>query len=684
VTSMDMAKTLWENIGLECRPTNEDGNSDDKKNQEEGNKDESNPTVEEGDSTEEESEGDNSEGQEENASEQLTPGDNADSSERLPFLTDADVACMDSTSDFVNKYAGLKSALATYDDSKVSKKEESGVEVIGYPMEAASTMKSACELKKGYWSFVRSMNFTCVIEGMETIPVHVHHFGECLANIDDCLQMDTTSLVKSELHDMGYNCWENEEHDGESTYASSGDGSADTVSGEGNESGENIEGDSDTIESDTENEAQEGENLDSDGDDQNEQSNANSNGADGSGTSDVAELMGLSESDQKCMGDTLGLTMKHSTLQSATEEFEQSLDVDTNSLTDMRMGYPDESVEKLKSICTDSSIGGYFAIIEHEELDCEMMSVDVKITFTNLADCLADTPECKNMNIMMMMEDLFQSMGVKCQDKGDADGNGANSSTTSTTKPHAKPNANDSGQGKENNGTGGGGSKSKDLDLTESDVACMTKSTNFVDSSDNLANATMAYEKAVIMNDRTKLGFNKSSASEMEKVCAEESGIWSFIESQDVTCVIQGHDRCINVYNFGNCIANNTDCQSMDPMVLVKTFFLDVLRFSCHAGCDKNKDTTGHSPSSSPPSKKNPGGHSSSNYNLSSKQNNGTSSTSAFELPPFVVPIVVLFGLVAVGFFVINRLRASRRHQREERRTYEMTQISDLGFKVFT
>merc|ERR1719297_353635 len=106
----------------------------------------------------------------------------------------------------------------------------------------------------------------------------------------------------------------------------------------------------------------------------------------------------------------------------------------------------------------------------------------------------------------------------------------------------------------------------------------------------------------------------------------------------------------------------------MDPMVLVKTFFMDVLKFSCRPNCDKHKDTAGKSPSSSPSSKKNSGGHSSNNSKFSSTQNTGSSSKTALALPSFVVPVVVLFALVAVVFLVVNRLRANRRSQREERR----------------
>lgn len=560
MTSMDMAKSLWESVGLDCRAATEEGsdeggNADDEKGDEEGSEDESNSTVEESDveSADEDSDGDNSNEEEENAPEALTPGDNADSSERLPFLTDEDVACIDATSDFVEGNAGLTSAIATYDNTQVSRVEKNGIQFIGYPMEAAMAMKSACELNHGHWAFVEQKNFTCVIEAMETIAVHVHHYGSCLDRIDDCLQMDTTSLLRADLVDMGFNCWEDEDSD--NAAVSSGDDTDDTAS-DGN-----VEENSSTTQGDVE----EGENTDKESDKENDESSHDDYSDDAA--ADMAELLGLSESDQKCMGDTSALALQHPTLDSAVEEYAQSMNLDAGSVTSMTLTYPDENVAKLRSICTD--IDGYFAIIENQELTCSMLSVELTLNLTNVAECLADTTECRDMNILVTMEDVYNAIGLSCQEKGGADEEDANPSSTNTTKPEASDNDHEM----DNNRTADDSSPTNDMGMIESDIACMKDSTDFIDSSAKLVNATVDYEKSVLMNDPTKLGFDASSSSEMERICEEEGGLWSFVESQDVTCVINGYGRCINVYNFGNCIAKSDDCQSMDPMVLVKTFF---------------------------------------------------------------------------------------------------------------
>jgi hypothetical protein len=599
-----------------------------------------------------------------------------ENSDRLPFLTDDDVLCIDATTEFINQDKGLASAIETFQGSQILKKdEETDVELLGYPVDAAKVMKSACELNKGHWAFVRSMNFTCVIEGMETIPLHVHDFGSCLAKIDDCVDMDTTSLLRADLADLGFACWEDDEEgdgDSDSAVGTSGDGDsgASTESGEGSESGENAEENGYASETDPENDSSEGKNNDQDSDKDTDQDPSDEIDEE---MSNILADMGLSESDEKCMDDSMEFGMDHPELEQALNEYTISMVMENSDVTRLSIGFPDDAVDKLRSVCTDSTIGGYFTVIGEIEFVCGMMSVEVDLKMTNFAICMADTDECFNMDSLLLMEDVWKSMGLTCTEQSEADGEDATSSTTDTTEPDGNESDEDD-------------SLAKALGLTESEVACMSGLTNFIDSSDVLSNATAVYQKSVQMTDPTKLGYAAASASDMEQVCEDQGGIWSFIESEDVTCTINGWDRCINVYNFGNCIANNDDCQSMDPFVLVKGFFMEVLNFSCREKCDEHKDTTGHSPSSAP-HKNSPWGanNNNNNNNLSSQQSNNSSSSSLDELPPsFATAAIILGVVVAVGLFGFFRYRASHGRERTVRSAYEMTDISDLGFESFT
>jgi len=508
VTPMSLAKLLWENVGLECSATtNTTGNAtagvDENNDETSGNQGANNTT--------------NTASEEKNDAENLSPGDETDSGDKLPFLTDDDVVCMDATAEYIRNDAGLVSAIATFKDSQILKNDEGkDVEVMGYPVEAAKTMKSACELKKGHWAFVKSMNFTCIIEGMETVPLHAFNFGSCLARIDACVAMDTTSVLRAELSDDGFNCWEDEEDKSGSDASANGAGS----------------------ETDNTNDAAKGGNTDQDiGQDIDQ---------------DIMDDLGLSESDQKCMTDTAIMDEEHPLLTKASQDFGASMKLAMGDIKDMELGFTDANVEKLRMVCNGSAIGGYFSLIEEKEFICDMMSVQADLKLTNIANCLADTPECRNMDALLLLEDIWTEMGMTCKDKTETDGK--------DTTPTMNDVDNDD-------------TLVKDLALTESEVTCMTESTSFINSSDVLSNATLVYQNSVQMTDPTKLGYTAASASEMEEVCEEQGGLWAVIESEDVTCIIQGRERCINVYNFGNCIANNDNCQSMDPMVLVRGFF---------------------------------------------------------------------------------------------------------------
>ena len=505
--SMDLVMSVSKTQELDCRApgnaaSNEDGAGDMNNVDEEGANDN-------GDSE---------------TTENLAPGEETDSGERLPFLTDEDVECMDATAKFVSSDKGLASAIKTFQSSQLLK-EESGIEVMGYPEEAAKAMKSACELNKGLWAFEKSPKFTCVIEGMETIAMHVHNYGSCLAKTDECVTMDKISLLRADLAAMGFNCWEDEDEDGgDSATGSSENAGASTESSEESENGGDAEESGDT-----------------------------------------------SDMDEETNSTEVGNT-----------DQEQDEDGDGNSNQDSSQ---------------DSSDGNN----------------------NDTSDVFGDKKEPSED------DSLFKALG-----------------------------------------------------LSESEVVCMSASTGFIENNDNLANATAVYQKSIKLKDPTKLGYTSASASEMEQVCKEQGGVWSFIESEDVTCTIKGRDRCINVYNFGNCIANNNDCQSMDPFVLVKGFFLEVLDFSCRAKCDEQ-----NSPSSAP-HKSSPHGNTN-NDNLSSQQSSSSDSGIGSKLPSFTTAAIVLGIVAAVGLLGFFRYKASHGRERvAPRSSYEMTDISDLGFQVFT
>mmetsp|Transcript_16357 Transcript_16357/g.35567 ORF Transcript_16357/g.35567 Transcript_16357/m.35567 type:complete len:997 (+) Transcript_16357:154-3144(+) len=781
ITSLDLAEKVWKEVGLDCQTdldagvdggdVDPDPDADPDADVDEGEGDASNSDsdsnttdtiAEDADSntpssTEKEENSSSSHESNSTATEEtdsdnyndlLTPGSKETSggsgSTPLPFLTDDDILCLNATAAFRKKHAGLQSAEHTYKEARVTENEggETGsssnsdgytnIQLMGYPLKAAVAMRSACELNHGNFAFLESKNFTCVVEATETMGLHVYNFGTCLARTDECKNLDPTYPLLQDLADKEIVCWENGDkegsgddtdiHDGDDSDSGNGDADGD---GDGSDNADADGSDSDSESDNTSESVQ-----DNDGDNYNsgsntteeettdhDESNANSNT---NSTTKEWEGMQLTQADMMCMQDSEAMSKKHPELQDAIRAFGKTMSVNMDNVKDMELGFSEMDVEKLKSVCQDSSIDGYFTLVKEDEFVCDMMSVQGDLKVKNVANCVANTDACKEFNPLLLMENVWKSMGIKCREKTESDkvdsnndndndndydnDDDDNSPSSNNTNSTASSNDNSTGNDNDENPL------AKALGLTESEISCMSSSTSFVGNSGVLDNATLAYQKSVQMTDPTKLGYTEESAKEMKEVCKDQDGLWSFIESEDVTCTINGRYRCIHVYNFGNCIANNDDCQSMDPMVLVRGFFSEVLGFECRAKCDKHKETSTsthsdgsgngsggnhnhdhyHPPSFTPNTNaKSPTKHyndppvsnNNNNNNLSSQQVGVDDGTS----PSYSTLAVVLCVVTAVGFAGFYRFRASLSgRERIPQRDLELADMSDLRFETLT
>merc|ERR1712151_245202 len=83
----------------------------------------------------------------------------------------------------------------------------------------------------------------------------------------------------------------------------------------------------------------------------------------------------------------------------------------------MRVEYPKELLDWIQEWCDRSDIGGLFILIEEEEFACDMWSVMVNLKLINIASCYADTEECRSMDPALGLTDIWDSMGMKCQEK---------------------------------------------------------------------------------------------------------------------------------------------------------------------------------------------------------------------------------------------------------------------------
>jgi len=798
---LDLIEKLWSRVGFECEVPgggdgdgdgdndgDGDGDNDDAADssgggesanetetesitttEEQGGGDgsESTPSVVEETTKDSEGEGEgdnseskNSEGDAESSnstsdSDMLTPGDeNTDTTQKLPFMTDDDLVCLTTTLDFQADDQGLTSAENTYKATQYTKTmRDTGRQILGYPWDAAKTLRSACEDVDGYWGFVKEKNFTCAVKGTETIELGVKNFGSCLAPTDECKGMDPTHPLLQAMADKKIACWEEKEQqqqqgDDSDGDDSDGDDSDGEVSNGEDSNGEDSDGEDSNGDvsdgEDSDGEDSDGEDGDaddqSDGDTGTDSANDNdgtgettndkedTSDGDGDGDGDAGSsqeeetsdnsnanananaLVNFSESELKCLQDSEALYEKYPDLEKAMETFGSSMIVDMANVEDMKLGFVDEDVERLREACRDI---GYFTLVERDEFECDMMSVGGDLVVTNIANCVAVTDDCKKMDPLSLMENVWENMGIQCTESTpssmpDSTNSTASSSNNDNESDSESDNESDSESDNDNDGDGDGSGSSgeeddpfaKALGLTKSEVACMSSSTGFIADSEVLTSATKDYQKSVQMTDPTRLGYKNEAASQMKAVCEDQGGLWSFVMSEDVTCHIHGRDRCIHVYNFGNCISNNNDCQSMDPMVLVRGFFLEVLGFECKALCDTHKE--GHAPTHSnthtqapaptphawsPPTTTNH--HSpptsstySKTYGASSSQN--SSSGNKQTTPSSTVAAVVVCLVIAVGFFGFYRYRAGHQRERIPQADLEMADMSDLRFESLT
>merc|ERR1711862_728392 len=127
--------------------------------------------------------------------------------------------------------------------------------------------------------------------------------------------------------------------------------------------------------------------------------------------------MGLSESDKKCLDDTEDLSIKNPELEQVKYKLMMSLELKLEGLTSMSLGFPKESANALQAVCESSTIGGIFTLTEEEEFDCDMLGNKLNVKMTNVVTCTANTDECQNMNKVLLLEDLWSSQGMKCNEK---------------------------------------------------------------------------------------------------------------------------------------------------------------------------------------------------------------------------------------------------------------------------
>jgi len=138
------------------------------------------------------------------------------------FLKADDRKCIYATIEFFGMNSKIKDGCSKYSDSYTETEvisteawdEESKTYIssdvieLGYPLEALQALEVLCNDNNGYWMVTtEKIEFTCIAMELETVQVNVNNYGECLANINACQQMDINLLMESMFATMDYACY---------------------------------------------------------------------------------------------------------------------------------------------------------------------------------------------------------------------------------------------------------------------------------------------------------------------------------------------------------------------------------------------------------------------------------------------------------------------------------------------
>ncbi|KAG7342313.1 hypothetical protein IV203_007406 [Nitzschia inconspicua] len=538
------------------------------------------------------------------------------------FMSPGDAACLEASEQLAANSPDLLAAAEDYQQAIFidGMDHPAGGMTMGYNEDAVVAMQQACDAVGGYWNVISNEDFFCDMMGLTEQKLTVVNFGSCLSDIKECRNMDIGHLLESIWDVMGMVCR----------------GSNDEDFNEGDETEAEDQDENDSI-GDA-----------SGGVDDQSIGNPDSDGLDG---------LDLSDSEQICIVDTQEFVTQNPEIKAASETFGQTIVVDMNDGNGMKIGFPDDAVANLRSACENAN--GYFNIVSLQYFSCDMSGFVSTLEVTNVGDCMAMTDECRNMSPLHMMESVWQAMGLECTEKEEGqDSDGTNAPTNEENTGNHGLNPDESAE-------------AIAIGLTEDDVGCMHDSNGFVQKSEELSLAAQDYAKAVEMHDPTKLGFPADAAADMEKVCRENDGLWAVIDSDDIFCFIEGHNRKINIYNFGNCLSQTSHCNVMDPMVLVKAFFWEIFTFKCQT----KEELSANSSAANNPGFQGQGGG---NPTVLGSSQSSTTTTANDGVPSYVTAVVVLIVVVAFGFFAFYKMKGGE--GRERIRQYEMTDVSDLSF----
>jgi DNA-directed RNA polymerase subunit delta len=154
--------------------------------------------------------------------------------------------------------------------------------------------------------------------------------------------------------------------------------------------------------------------------DENNAGDGDENNAAAGDAGDVVAVPFMNDEILSCIDSTVAFFIDNPDIENECDQYadtysqrsQDNLDSDGNEI--MVLGYPEESLTALESICSTNN-GYWITTTTKLEFTCIVMEFEtIKVVVNNYGECLANTKECHNTNISILMEGMFADMDFAC------------------------------------------------------------------------------------------------------------------------------------------------------------------------------------------------------------------------------------------------------------------------------
>lgn len=124
---------------------------------------------------------------------------------------------------------------------------------------------------------------------------------------------------------------------------------------------------------------------------------------------------GLSREEVRCTVDSQALYGKNPDLQQILLTVNDNIEVSVNDNTDsMDLSFKQGFLTDLEAACKDAS--GLFVYLNETDFLCSYMGQEVAVDVDNFVQCLADTPECRGLDQVKFLEEIWDSLDLQCRE----------------------------------------------------------------------------------------------------------------------------------------------------------------------------------------------------------------------------------------------------------------------------